>query len=63
MLANRGTTYRALLVGAADQSPAYPVQIMLGLYEFARADPPSSPDAHPEVCKVDWLRGHRLRDA
>lgn len=42
------------------QSPAYPMQLMLNIYEF-RDDPASPPpaDDYPKVFEVDWLRGWR----
>lgn len=42
------------------QSPDYPMQCMLGLYEFADGpEPPSPPDAYPKTASVEWFRGWR----
>ena len=48
------------LVKVVEQSPAYPMQVMLNVYEFA--DGPgraSAPSAYPKVFEVDWFRGWR----
>ncbi len=49
-------------VKISDQAPAYPMQVMLGLYEFAdgpvRAEPSA---ADPRELVVDWFRGYRPR--
>lgn len=45
------------------QSPAYPMQFMLGIYEFA--DGPalrSRPDRYPKEFVIDWFRGYRPID-
>lgn len=44
------------------QSPAYPMQLMLNVYEFARDEQASALDRYPKEFLVDWLRGWR-RDA
>jgi hypothetical protein len=44
-------------VRAIDQSPTYPMQSMLGIYEFREADMPVGP--YPKVFAVDWFRGWR----
>jgi len=44
------------------ESPAYPMQLMLNVYEFARDEQDSSSDRHPKEFLVDWVRGWR-RDA
>ncbi|HET9614298.1 MAG TPA: glycoside hydrolase family 16 protein [Candidatus Limnocylindrales bacterium] len=50
------------LVAVSDQSPAYPMQVMLGIYEFADgADPPSPADAYPKELVVDWFRVSQRR--
>jgi hypothetical protein len=47
-------------VKVAEQSPAYPMQFMLSLYEFADGpDPPSPPDAYPKIAVVERFRGSR----
>lgn len=50
------------LVRVSDESPAYPMQLMLGIYEFP-ADGPDErpPEAYPKAFEVDWVRGYRSR--
>ena len=43
-------------VKAVAQSPAYPMQLMLGLYEFPEGE--RDPAAYPKVFEVDWVRGY-----
>lgn len=43
-------------VRAVDQSPAYPMQLMLGLYEFPQGE--RHPADYPKACEVDWVRGY-----
>jgi hypothetical protein len=38
------------------QSPAYPMQLMLGIYEFPTGE--RRPADYPKVFKVDWVRDH-----
>jgi hypothetical protein len=48
------------LVKLVEQSPAYPMQFMLGIYEFpddGEAAQPSRP--YPKQFVVDWFRGYR----
>ena len=48
------------LVREVAQSPAYPMQLMLNIYEFA--DGPaiaSAADSYPKKFLVDWVRGWR----
>jgi glycosyl hydrolase family 16 len=50
----------ARLTKVVRQSPEYPMQFMLGIYEFA--DGPalrSRSDAYPKEFVVDWFRGYR----
>jgi len=51
-------------VRSVDQSPAYPMQLMLGIYEFPSepggADPAS---AYPKELVVDYVRGYRSAQA
>lgn len=50
------------LVKVVRQSPRYPMQIMLGLYEFADGpEPPSPAEAYPKRFEVDWFRAYRPR--
>lgn len=45
------------LVRIVPQAPAYPMQLMLSLYEFADGpEPPSPPDRYPKAATVDWVR-------
>lgn len=45
------------VVRTVDQSPAYPMQLMLGIYEFPQADEPGGP--YPKAFVVDSVRGYR----
>lgn len=45
------------LVRVVGQSPAYPMQLMLNIYELPDDAPPSPPDAYPKVFAVEWVRG------
>jgi hypothetical protein len=48
------------LVREVPQSPAYPMQLMLGAYEFADGPTPPSPArSYPKEFVVDWVRGWR----
>jgi glycosyl hydrolase family 16 len=48
------------LVREVMQSPAYPMQLMLNVYEFADGPAPASAvDRYPKVFEVDWVRGWR----
>ena len=50
------------LVREVAQSPAYPMQLMLNIYEFAERPAPASPaDAYPKEFAVDWFRAWRPR--
>jgi len=42
------------------QSPAYPMQLMLGIYEFREQVDKSAPQPYPKVFAVDAVRGYRL---
>jgi hypothetical protein len=44
------------LVKQVGQSPAYPMQLMLGIYEFGGPDPR---DTYPKEFLVDYVRGYR----
>jgi beta-glucanase (GH16 family) len=49
------------LVRTVPQSPAYPLQLMLGIYEFPPGDGADrDPDAYPKEFVVDYVRGSRL---
>jgi hypothetical protein len=51
------------LVKVVPQSPSYPMQFMLGIYEFADgADPPSPLKQYPKTFAVDWFRGYRREE-
>jgi hypothetical protein len=52
-----------VLVREVRQSPAYPMQLMLNVYEFAEGpDPVSPPERYPKEFLVDWVRGWRRPD-
>jgi hypothetical protein len=45
------------------QSPAYPMQLMLGIYEFPRDDgDPPAVETYPKAFVVDYVRGYRRAD-
>ena len=47
-------------VRAVDQSPAYPMQLMLGIYEFPAEPGAAAPaTAYPKELVVDYVRGYR----
>ena len=51
------------LVKVVPQSPSYPMQFMLGIYEFADGpDPPSKLTTYPKTFSVDWFRGYRREE-
>jgi peptidoglycan/xylan/chitin deacetylase (PgdA/CDA1 family) len=41
------------------QSPDYPMQFMLGLYEFPAEGAERRPESYPKEFVVDWVRGYR----
>ena len=48
------------LVKVVRQSLDYPLQFLLGIYEFADGpQPASTPDRYPKQFEVDWFRGYR----
>jgi hypothetical protein len=47
-------------VKTVEQSPAYPMQLMLGIYEFPPEEGVPVDDAYPKVFAVDYVRGYRL---
>jgi hypothetical protein len=48
-------------VRTVPQSPAYPMQLMLGIYEFPAAEGQEpSPGSYPKEFVVDYVRGYRL---
>ena len=47
-------------VKTVGQSPAYPMQLMLGIYEFPSADGAGSARPYPKEFVVDSVRGYRL---
>ena len=53
------------VVRVVDQSPGYPLQLMLDIYEFPTEPPEAAgdrdPSAYPKVFEVDWVRGFRPR--
>jgi hypothetical protein len=46
-------------IKATDQSPGYPLQVMLGIYEFPAADRRAA-SRYPKEFVVDYVRGYRL---
>jgi len=42
-----------------DQSPDYPMQLMLNIYEFPDEGPPQDADAYPKELVVDYVRGYK----
>ncbi len=51
------------LVRTVNQSPAYPLQLMLDIYEFPpEGDGPDHrrPEDYPKIFEVDWVRGWHL---
>jgi hypothetical protein len=45
------------------QSPRYPMQLMLNVYEFAEGpEPASPPERYPKEFFIDWVRGWRPSD-
>jgi beta-glucanase (GH16 family) len=47
-------------VKTVPQSPGYPMQLMLGIYEFPAAGADRLPEEYPKEFVVDWVRGYRL---
>ena len=43
-----------------DQSPGYPMQLMLGIYELPAAEGDERATSYPKVFTVDYVRGYRL---
>jgi hypothetical protein len=50
------------LVTVVDQSPAYPMQFMLGIYAFPEDDGTLPPPSSPREFVVDRFRAYRRRD-
>jgi hypothetical protein len=48
------------IVKTVDQSPAYPMQLMLGIYEFPPAEGGEPSTDYPKEFVVDYVRGYRL---
>ena len=49
------------LVKRVEQSPPYPMQLMLSLYEFRPTDPNAPRGDYPKEFVVDYVRGYRAR--
>ena len=47
------------LVKTVEQSPGYPMQFMLGIYEFPDGQPADPAHPYPKEFVVDWFRGYR----
>jgi hypothetical protein len=43
-----------------DQAPDYPMQLMLGIYEFPGDTSTRDPDAYPKAFVIDYVRGYKL---
>lgn len=50
------------LIKTVDQSPDYPMQLMLNIYEFP-ADPPSPARPYPKRFTIDYFRGYQAAAA
>jgi hypothetical protein len=48
------------LVRSVDQSPAYPMQLMLNIYEFPGNERRDATGAYPKEFVIDYVRGHRI---
>jgi hypothetical protein len=48
------------LVKTVDQAPDYPMQLMLGIYEFPPADGEEAAGTYPKEFVVDYVRGYRF---
>ncbi len=44
------------LVRVVEQSASYPMQLMLGVYEFPVDDDVRDPASYPKAFEVDWVR-------
>jgi hypothetical protein len=47
-------------VKTVGQSPSYPMQLMLGIYEFPPAEGDERTGRYPKEFVVDYVRGYRL---
>jgi hypothetical protein len=50
------------VIKTVDQSPDYPLQLMLSLYEFPASEYGESTTPYPKTFTVDYVRGYRLAD-
>jgi Glycosyl hydrolases family 16 len=50
------------MIKTVDQSPDYPLQLMLSLYEFPASEYGESTTPYPKPFTVDYVRGYRLID-
>ena len=48
------------LVKLVEQSPDYPMQLMLSIYEFPAERSDDSVASYPKAFTVDYVRGYRL---
>ena len=46
-------------ISSTEQSPAYPMQLMLGIYEFPAGAHDDTPTTYPKEFVVDYVRGYR----
>jgi hypothetical protein len=47
-------------IATVDQSPAYPMQLMLGIYEFRERGTTDPADRYPKTFEIDYVRGFGL---
>lgn len=47
-------------IKTVDQSPAYPMQLMLSIYEFPVTEKDETTTPYPKTFTVDYVRGYRL---
>ena len=50
------------LVRTVHQSPAYPMQLMLSIYDFPESGAAADPSGYPKAFVVDHVRGFRLAE-
>ena len=55
-----GTEFGVWLIKRVEQSPDYPMQLMLGIYEFPAERSDRSVEPYPKVFTVDYVRASRV---
>ena len=48
------------IVKTVEQSPAYPMQLMLGIYDLPALEADEAAPSYPKEFVVDYVRGYRL---